>query len=163
MCQRQRPARPSAWPPSALAGDILALWAAPTTTVADRKRPLRAVIESVQVTGLFRLYQAAGGKTERQCVTTSRPVQWFAVSHPSRRYPLDQMGVGQARPPPARPPPRIEPYSKSFPRQALDVHSAQEIWTIRGGPLLLLHHCRHAVQHARRPQALSRLGSPVSG
>jgi len=101
VCQRQRPARPSAWPPSALAGDILALWAAPTTTVADRKRPLRAVIESVQVTGLFRLYQAAGGKTERQCVTTSRPVQWFAVSHPSRRYPLDQMGVGQARPPPA--------------------------------------------------------------
>ncbi len=33
-----------------LAEDIPALWAAPTTTVADRKRLLRAVIESVQVT-----------------------------------------------------------------------------------------------------------------
>src|SRR6266576_3141773 len=35
---------------SALAGDVPARWAAPTTTVADRKRLLRAVIESVQVT-----------------------------------------------------------------------------------------------------------------
>ncbi len=41
----------------ALAGDIPALWAAPTTTVADRKRLLRAVVESVQVT--------AEGATER--------------------------------------------------------------------------------------------------
>ena len=52
-CQRQRPARLSAAELAAiraLAGDVPALWAAPTTTVADRKRLLRAVIESVQVT-----------------------------------------------------------------------------------------------------------------
>jgi Recombinase zinc beta ribbon domain/Recombinase len=49
--QRQRPARLSAAELAAigaLADDIPALWAAPTTTVADRKRLLRAVIESVQ-------------------------------------------------------------------------------------------------------------------
>ena len=46
-----------------LAEDIPALWAAPTTTVADRKRLLRAVIESVQVT--------AEGATERvQAIVT---------------------------------------------------------------------------------------------
>ena len=58
--QRQRPARLSAAELAAiraLASDIPALWAAPTTTVADRKRLLRAVIESVQVT--------ADGATER--------------------------------------------------------------------------------------------------
>ena len=58
--QRARPARLSAAELAAiraLAGDIPALWAAPTTTVADRKRLLRAVIESVQVT--------ADGATER--------------------------------------------------------------------------------------------------
>jgi hypothetical protein len=58
--QRQRPARLSPAELAAiraLAGDIPALWAAPTTTVADRKRLLRAVIESVQVT--------AEGATER--------------------------------------------------------------------------------------------------
>jgi DNA invertase Pin-like site-specific DNA recombinase len=58
--QRQRPAQLSAAELAAiraLAGDIPALWAAPTTTVADRKRLLRAVIESVQVT--------ADGATER--------------------------------------------------------------------------------------------------
>jgi DNA invertase Pin-like site-specific DNA recombinase len=58
--QRARPARLSAAELAAiraLAGDIPALWAAPTTTVADRKRLLRAVIESVQVT--------AEGATER--------------------------------------------------------------------------------------------------
>jgi len=51
--QRQRPARLSAAELAAmraLAGDIPALWAAPTTTVADGKRLLRIVIESVQVT-----------------------------------------------------------------------------------------------------------------
>jgi DNA invertase Pin-like site-specific DNA recombinase len=47
----------------ALAGDIPALWAAPTTTVADRKRLLRAVIESVQVT--------ADGVTERVQATVT--------------------------------------------------------------------------------------------
>ena len=47
----------------ALAGDIPALWAAPTTTVADRKRLLRAVIESVQVT--------ADGATERVQATVT--------------------------------------------------------------------------------------------
>jgi len=41
----------------ALASDIPALWAAPTTTITDRKRLLRAVVESVQVT--------ADGATER--------------------------------------------------------------------------------------------------
>ena len=58
--QRARPARLSAAELAAiraLAGDIPALWAAPTTTAADRKRLLRAVIESVQVT--------ADGATER--------------------------------------------------------------------------------------------------
>ena len=58
--QRRRPARLSAAELAAiraLASDIPALWAAPTTTVADRKRLLRAVIESVQVT--------ADGATER--------------------------------------------------------------------------------------------------
>jgi hypothetical protein len=58
--QRARPARLSAGELAAiraLAGDIPALWAAPTTTTADRKRLLRAVIESVQVT--------ADGATER--------------------------------------------------------------------------------------------------
>jgi DNA invertase Pin-like site-specific DNA recombinase len=58
--QRQRPARLSAAELAAiraLAADIPALWAAPTTTIADRKRLLRAVIESVQVT--------AEGATER--------------------------------------------------------------------------------------------------
>ena len=58
--QQQRPARLSAAELAAiraLAGDIPALWAAPTTTMADRKRLLRAVIESVQVT--------ADGATER--------------------------------------------------------------------------------------------------
>ena len=58
--QRGRPARLTPAELAAiraLAGDIPALWAAPTTTVADRKRLLRAVIESVQVT--------ADGATER--------------------------------------------------------------------------------------------------
>ena len=58
--QQQRPARlsdPELAAIRALAGDIPALWAAPTTTVADRKRLIRAVIESVQV--------AADGATER--------------------------------------------------------------------------------------------------
>ena len=58
--QRARPARLSAAELAAiraLASDIPALWAAATTTVADRKRLLRAVIESVQVT--------ADGATER--------------------------------------------------------------------------------------------------
>ena len=58
--QRARPARLSAAELAAiraLASDIPALWAAPTTTVADRKRLIRAVIESVQVT--------AEGATER--------------------------------------------------------------------------------------------------
>jgi hypothetical protein len=58
--QRARPARLSAAELAAiraLAGDIPALWATPTTTAADRKRLIRAVIESVQVT--------AEGATER--------------------------------------------------------------------------------------------------
>jgi DNA invertase Pin-like site-specific DNA recombinase len=64
--QRQRPARLSAAELAAiraLAGDIPALWAAPTTTMADRKRLLRAVIESVQV--------AAEGATERVQATVT--------------------------------------------------------------------------------------------
>jgi DNA invertase Pin-like site-specific DNA recombinase len=64
--QRQRPARLSAAELAAiraLANDIPALWAAPTTTVADRKRLLRAVIESVQVT--------ADGATERVHATVT--------------------------------------------------------------------------------------------
>jgi DNA invertase Pin-like site-specific DNA recombinase len=64
--QRQRPARLSAAELAAiraLASDIPALWAAPTTTVADRKRLLRAVIESVLVT--------ADGATERVQATVT--------------------------------------------------------------------------------------------
>jgi len=64
--QRARPARLSAAELAAiraLAGDIPALWAAPTTTVADRKRLIRAVIESVQVT--------AEGATERVHATVT--------------------------------------------------------------------------------------------
>jgi hypothetical protein len=64
--QRQRPARLSAAELAAiraLADDIPALWAAPTTTVADRKRLLRAVIESVQV--------IADGATERVQATVT--------------------------------------------------------------------------------------------
>jgi DNA invertase Pin-like site-specific DNA recombinase len=64
--RRQRPARLSAAELDAiraLAEDIPALWAAPTTTVADRKRLLRAVIESVQVT--------ADGATERVHATVT--------------------------------------------------------------------------------------------
>jgi hypothetical protein len=64
--QRQRPARLTAAELAAiraLASDIPALWAAPTTTVADRKRLLRAVIESVQVT--------ADGATERVHATVT--------------------------------------------------------------------------------------------
>jgi DNA invertase Pin-like site-specific DNA recombinase len=65
--QRYQRARPARLTPAelaairALAGDIPALWATPTTTVADRKRLIRAVIESVQVT--------AEGATERVHVT----------------------------------------------------------------------------------------------
>ena len=64
--QRARPARLSPGELAAiraLAGDIPALWAAPTTTIADRKRLLRAVIESVQVT--------ADGATERVHATVT--------------------------------------------------------------------------------------------
>jgi DNA invertase Pin-like site-specific DNA recombinase len=64
--QQQRPARLSAAELAAiraLASDIPALWAAPTTTVADRKRLLRAVVESVQVT--------ADGATERVHATVT--------------------------------------------------------------------------------------------
>ena len=64
--QRQRPARLSAAELAAinaLADDIPALWAAPTTTFADRKRLLRAVVESVQVT--------ADGATERVHATVT--------------------------------------------------------------------------------------------
>jgi hypothetical protein len=64
--QRQRPPRLSAAELAAiraLASDIPALWAASTTTVADRKRLLRAVIESVQVT--------ADGATERVQATVT--------------------------------------------------------------------------------------------
>jgi DNA invertase Pin-like site-specific DNA recombinase len=70
--QQQRPARLSAAELAAiraLAGDIPALWAAPATTVADRKRLLRAVIESVQVT--------ADGATERVHAT----VTWAGGHH----------------------------------------------------------------------------------
>ena len=70
--QRQRPARLSAAELAAiraLAGDIPALWSAPTTTVADRKRLIRAVIESVQVT--------ADGATERVHAT----VTWAGGHH----------------------------------------------------------------------------------
>ena len=79
--QRARPARLSPAELAAiraLAGDIPALWAAPTTTVADRKRLLRAVIESVQVTadGVTERVQAtvtwAGGHQTRAAL--SRPV-----------------------------------------------------------------------------------------
>ena len=51
--RHRRPARLSAVELAAiraLAEDIPALWAAPTTTTADRKKLLRAVIDSVQVT-----------------------------------------------------------------------------------------------------------------
>ena len=71
--QRARPARLSAAELAAiraLAGDIPALWAAPTTTTADRKRLIRAVIESVQVT--------AEGATERVHAT----VTWASVAGP---------------------------------------------------------------------------------
>jgi DNA invertase Pin-like site-specific DNA recombinase len=64
--QRQRPARLSPAELAAiraLAEDIPALWSAPTTTMADRKRLLRAVIESVQVT--------ADGATERVRATVT--------------------------------------------------------------------------------------------
>ena len=64
--QRQRPARLSAAELAAiraLAGDIPALWAAPTTSAADHKRLLRAVIESVQVT--------VDGATERVHATVT--------------------------------------------------------------------------------------------
>ncbi len=64
--QQQRPARLSAAELAAiraLAGDIPALWTAPTTTIADRKRLIRAVIESVQVT--------ADGATERVQATVT--------------------------------------------------------------------------------------------
>ena len=64
--QRQRPVRLSPAELAAiraLAEDIPALWGAPTTTVADRKRLLRAVIESVQVT--------AEGDTERVQATVT--------------------------------------------------------------------------------------------
>jgi hypothetical protein len=64
--QRARPARLSPAELAAiraLAGDIPALWAAPTTTAADRKRLIRAVIESVQVT--------AEGATERVHATVT--------------------------------------------------------------------------------------------
>jgi hypothetical protein len=64
--QRGRPARLSPAELAAiraLAGDIPALWAAPATTMADRKRLLRVVIESVQVT--------ADGATERVHATVT--------------------------------------------------------------------------------------------
>jgi len=64
--QRHRPARLSAAELAAiraLADDIPALWAAPTTTIADRKGLLRAVVESVQVT--------ADGATERVHATVT--------------------------------------------------------------------------------------------
>ncbi len=64
--QRQRPPRLSAAELDAiraLASDVPALWAAPTTTIADRKRLLRAVIESVCVT--------ADGATERVQATVT--------------------------------------------------------------------------------------------
>jgi len=64
--QRQRPVRLSAAELAAiraLASDIPALWAAPTTTIADRKRLLRAVVELVQVT--------ADGATERVQATVT--------------------------------------------------------------------------------------------
>ena len=66
LSARQRPARLSPAELAAiraLASDIPALWAAPTTTVADRKRLLRAVIEAVQVT--------ANGVTERVQATVT--------------------------------------------------------------------------------------------
>ena len=64
--QRARPARLSPAELAAiraLAGDIPALWAAPATTMTDRKRLLRVVIESVQVT--------ADGATERVHATVT--------------------------------------------------------------------------------------------
>jgi len=83
--QRQRPARLSAGELAAiraLAGDIPALWAAPTTTVADRKRLLRAVIESVQVT--------ADGATERVHAT----ITWAGgrQTHADLRRPVARIG-----------------------------------------------------------------------
>src|SRR5262249_26891093 len=70
--QRQRPARLSAAELAAiraLAADIPALWAAPTTTVADRKRLLRAVIESLPVTAAAP--GSAAGATERVHATVT--------------------------------------------------------------------------------------------
>ena len=85
--QRARPARLSAAELAAiraLADDIPALWAAPTTTVTDRKRLLRAVIESVQV--------IADGATERvqATVTWAGGHQTYAaLSRPVAR--IDQL------------------------------------------------------------------------
>jgi hypothetical protein len=83
--QQQRPARLSAAELAAiraLPSDIPALWAAPTTTVADRKRLLRAVVESVQVT--------ADGATERVHAT----VTWAGgqQTHADLRRPVARTG-----------------------------------------------------------------------
>src|SRR5262249_12399864 len=91
--QRQRPARLSAAELAAiraLADDIPALWAAPTTTIADRKGLLRAVVESVQVT--------ADGATERVHAT----VTW-AGGHPPHTDLLPP--VTRIHPPPSSPTP----------------------------------------------------------
>jgi len=74
--QRQRPVQLSATELAAiraLAHDIPALWAAPATTIADRKRLLRAVIESVQV--------AADGVTERVQATVTGPAATKPTPH----------------------------------------------------------------------------------
>ena len=83
--QRQRPARLSPGELAAiraLAGDIPALWAAPATTIAGRKRLIRAVIESVQVT--------ADGATERVQAT----VTWAGghQTHADLRRPVARIG-----------------------------------------------------------------------
>jgi hypothetical protein len=63
---------------AALAGDLPALWAAPTTTDADRKQLIRALVEQVTITVQGRSERVAvaitwaGGHTTRACFRSWR-------------------------------------------------------------------------------------------
>ena len=109
--QRARPARLSAGELAAiraLASDIPALWAAPTTTVADRKRLIRAVIESVQVT--------ADGATERVHAT----ITWAGGhrTHAGLRRPVA----------------RIDQLSSTRPSRSGSGHWPRRAWAVPRSP-----------------------------
>lgn len=72
---------------SALAGDIPALWAAPTTTIADPKRLIRAVVDSVQYPALTgRIRALAGQGLDNTAIAGQLAAEGFRTPRQHERF-----------------------------------------------------------------------------